>query len=40
MTDLFLRAVFADPRAHLNQKGVRGYHQDGKHMSKLKRRKT
>lgn len=34
-----LRAIFQNPRAHLNRDGIPGYHKNGKHISNQKRRK-
>ncbi len=34
-----LHAIFENPRAHLNRDGIPGYHQDGKHISSIKRKK-
>jgi hypothetical protein len=35
-----LSAVFDNPRAHLNQEGIPGYHQNGRHISNTSRRKS
>lgn len=34
-----LLEIFKNPRAHLNAHGIPGYHQDGRHISSVKKKK-